>query len=147
LHEVVESALPFTIATKDRINEALNRLVELYSKCVTSGDRAAAKQQLRLFQRENIAWERDTVWRQMIGRARTGDSPMAISVTKESDTLFTIPVPYVPIEVSKRLLSLLVAIAVFAVLLAVPTVEGGAASRCLAILIFSTILWASEVAI
>ncbi|KAJ7816533.1 SPX domain-containing protein [Mycena olivaceomarginata] len=72
LHASVEPAAPFTPAARATLNALTTRLIDLYTKCVARGDRAVARQQLKLHQRENIAWERDTVWRQMIGRERRG---------------------------------------------------------------------------
>ena len=62
MHEVVEVALPFTSISKDKLNDGIARLVELYTKCTTNGDKSAARAQLKLHQREKIAWERDKGW-------------------------------------------------------------------------------------
>ena len=122
LHDVVDHAKPFTPAAKDRIQDALERLYDLYAKCVSHGDRATAKQQLRLHKREHIAWERDTVWRQMIGRARRGDSdteraPGAVLVKEPPPPLFAIPTPIGRIRITKGTIASLVALFVFIVLL------------------------------
>ena len=75
---MVEQATPFTVAAKDRLNHTVDTLVQLYARCVTRGDTSAARRQLRMNQREHIAWERDTVWRQMVGQARRGEEPDTI---------------------------------------------------------------------
>lgn len=148
LHEVVEMAQPFTQESKDRLNDAIARLVDLYTKCVTRGDIYAAKQQLRLHQREQIAWERDTVWRQMIGRERRGEGegPKAIGVDvlKEDEDVVAVSTPVGRLKLSKKLLWVFVSSIVFVTMLNVQFIEGEAANRCLAILVFCTILWATE---
>ncbi|KAF4597064.1 low-affinity phosphate transporter [Pleurotus pulmonarius] len=150
LHEVVERALPFTQGSKDRLNDAISRLLDLYAKCVTQGDKTIAKQQLRLHQRENIAWERDTVWRQMIGRERRGEldgEPKGIGsvLLPESDAgVLAVPTPVGRIRIKRKHIYAAIAVAVFFVLLNVQTVEGSEANKCFAILIFSTVLWATE---
>ncbi|ELU40344.1 phosphate permease [Rhizoctonia solani AG-1 IA] len=73
MHNIVEKAAPFTQQCKDRLRNAISRTISLYAKCVTRGDISAALRQLRVHQREHIVWERDTVWRQMIGRERRGE--------------------------------------------------------------------------
>ncbi|PFH46462.1 hypothetical protein AMATHDRAFT_69824 [Amanita thiersii Skay4041] len=73
LQNVVQPSYPFTQTTKDNLNSVIDSLIALYAKCVTYNDHARAKAQLRTFQREQIAWERDTVWRLMIGRERRGE--------------------------------------------------------------------------
>ncbi|KAF5345994.1 hypothetical protein D9758_013862 [Tetrapyrgos nigripes] len=149
LHDVIENALPFTQPSKDRLNNAIDRLIDLYAKCVTKGNTSQARQHLKLTQRENIAWERDTVWRQMIAQERRGELSAAgglgATLVKEPvPALLSIPTPLGTLRVTKRLLYLAIALLVFVVLLNVQVVDGREANRCFAILIFCTILWATE---
>lgn len=150
LHNVVEVSLPFTQAAKDRLNDNVNDLLELYAKCVTRGDKTAARQQLRLHQRENIAWERDTVWRQMIGRQRRGEDDTqaflgATLVQPPEPTVVDIPTPVGRFKITKRNIFKVAALAIFIFLLNVQVVERPEANHCFAILTFCTILWATEV--
>jgi phosphate transporter len=150
LHNEVEKAYPFIQGSKDRLNDAVYRLLDLYAKCVTRGDKALAKQQLKLHQRENIAWERDTVWRQMIAQERRGENegePTAIAslLKKPGPGLFFIPTPLGTIRVTKKMIYKIVAGLIFVTLLNVPVVEVVEANRCFAILMFCTFLWATEV--
>ncbi|KAE9390604.1 SPX-domain-containing protein [Gymnopus androsaceus JB14] len=143
LHDVVEAD------SKDRLNGAVDQLVDLYTKCVARGNRSLAKQQLKLHQRENIAWERDTVWRQMIGRERRGEGPASSSLgatlVKEPELgLFSVPTPFGRLAITRRIVYLIIALVVFVVLLNVQVVEDGEANRCFAVLVFCTILWATE---
>ncbi|CAE6410137.1 unnamed protein product [Rhizoctonia solani] len=147
MHNIVEKAAPFTQQSKDRLSSAISRTINLYAKCVTRGDHSAALRQLRVHQREHIVWERDTVWRQMIGRERRGEGAdgrvKALGlgdVDSQAEPLLTV----FGLKLTKRKLVLLLAILLFAVLLNVRMVEGREANRCLAILIFATILWATE---
>ncbi|KIJ62970.1 hypothetical protein HYDPIDRAFT_182597 [Hydnomerulius pinastri MD-312] len=150
MHQLVESAVPFTQSSKDKLNASINQLVSLYAKCVTGDDTSVALQQLKFHQRENIAWERNTVWRQMIGQERRGavDGPEAIIgatlVHGEENGIANIPTPLGRFKLTRKKISLLIAIFVFLVLLNVQVVEGAEANKCFAILIFSTIMWASE---
>ncbi|KAF9456448.1 SPX domain-containing protein [Collybia nuda] len=149
LHKEVEKAYPFTQASKDRLNDGTFRLLELYSRCVTRGDVVLAKQQLKLHQRENIAWERDTVWRQMIAQERRGENegePTAIAslLKKPGPGLFFIPTPLGTIRVTKKMLYKITAGIIFVTLLNTSVVDGIEANRCFAILMFCTFLWATE---
>ncbi|KAJ8077599.1 low-affinity phosphate transporter [Marasmius tenuissimus] len=149
LHEVVERALPFTQQARDRLNAASSRLVELYTKCVARGNANTARQQLKLHQREHIAWERDTVWRQMIGRERRGEGdpsqPIGASLVKEEKPgLFEVPTPVGKLKITRKKLYMLISMAIFAVLLNISIVPGKEANRCFAVLVFCTILWATE---
>ncbi|KAJ7503249.1 SPX domain-containing protein [Mycena galericulata] len=152
LHNHVEPAIPFTAAARTTLTTLTTRLVDLYAKCVTRGDRSLAKQQLRLHQRENIAWERDTVWRQMIGRERRGDGdalgPTGASLLKEEaeDTKPGIVLRWgkARFRVTKKKIAMLCAVALFIALLNTPVVDVQEANRCFAILMFCTVLWATE---
>ena len=151
LHGVVEQAVPFQQTTKDRLNSKIALLVELYARCVTHGDTVEARRQLKLHQREHIAWERDTVWRQMISQARRGASDengmiaMGGSLIVEPERgLLNVQTPIGRVKLTGKMLYALVAAVVFLVLLNVQVVEGAEANKCLAILVFATILWATE---
>jgi len=149
LHDVVELAPPFTQDSKDQLNTAIARLVDLYTKCVARGDRSLAQQQLRLHQRENIAWERDTVWRQMIGRERRGegvqDTAGATLVQEPEPTIVDVPTPVGKFRITKRKILKVMAIAVLFLCLNIEFISIPEANRCLAILITCTFLWATEV--
>ncbi|KAI6122355.1 SPX domain-containing protein [Pisolithus croceorrhizus] len=150
MHDVVEDAVPFTRASKDKLNGAINQLIGLYAKCVTSGDSSAALQELKLHLRENIAWERNTVWRQMIGQERRGalgtDATIAgaMVVGYEEKGLVNIRMPLGSIKLTTKQFCLFLAVAVFVTLLNIKVVDDAEANKCFAILVFSTVLWASE---
>lgn len=151
MHEVVETATPFTQESKAKISNAIARLIEVYAKCVTSGDKSAAQQQLKLYQREHIAWERNTVWRQMIGQQRRGPVDglgVLVSATleePEESSIIDLPTPIGSLKLTKKRLSLAIAAIVLLALLNMDIVAGKEANRCLAVLVFSTIMWATEV--
>jgi phosphate transporter len=146
----VEPAAPFTATSQATLTTLTSRLVDLYAKCVTQGDSSLAKQQLRLHQRENIAWERDTVWRQMIGRERRGEGDIVgavgASLLQEDPRLgVALNLGFTQLRITTKNIVLLIAIAVFVVLLNTQTIDGPEANRCYAVLVFCTLLWATEV--
>ncbi|KAI0029425.1 SPX domain-containing protein [Vararia minispora EC-137] len=142
MRDVVEQTAPFDRTSRQVLAEAQDKILQLYAKCVTHGDGVLAQRQLKAHLREHIAWERDTVWRQMIGRERRGDGGVPGPVVEEKELRLWTPLGHV--WVGWKLIWVLVALAAFAVLLAVPVVESPPASRCFAILVFATILWATE---
>lgn len=150
MHEIVESSHPFMRESKDRLDDARNRLINLYTKCVTNGDRRLASQQLKLHQRENIAWERDTVWRQMIAQQRRGDvegEPLTMGALLKppGPGLFFIPTPLGTIRVTRKMIYKIIAGIIFVTLLNVQVLDKLEANRCFAILVLCTFLWATEV--
>ncbi|EMD33375.1 hypothetical protein CERSUDRAFT_117988 [Gelatoporia subvermispora B] len=150
LHEVVEQATPFRQESRDRIQHAISSLVGLYTRCVTRGDAAAAQRQLKVHVREHIAWERDTVWRQMIGQARRGEAAEGLTVgggslvIEPEKAAVDVRTRFGQIRVTLGQVYALVAVVVFVVLLNVQVVQGAEANRCFAILVLATILWATE---
>ena len=151
MHNIVEEAYPFRQSTKDHLNEAIGRLVTLYAKCVTRGDVSMASRQLRAQQREQIAWERDTVWRQMISQARRGETDGEVKAIGEhaessgSHALYVINTSIGRVKIKTRHVFLAIAVAILVTLLNVQMVETVAANNCMAVLVFATILWATEV--
>ena len=154
LHDVVEQAHPFLTASKDRLNHAVDKVIDMYARCITRWDFKEARRQLKLSQRENIAWERDTVWRQMIGQERRGeigDGPKAIgestsSKKRKKPVLIEFESRYFgTVRISRRLLYFLIALVVFVGLLTHPVLDRPEPSNCFAILCFATVLWATEV--
>jgi phosphate transporter len=130
----------------------MHELLNLYAKCVTKNDASAAQRQLKLHQREHIAWERDTVWRQMIGRERRGEGgqPKAIGSVlevEEDSMALHVRTPFGALLLTRKRGWLFVAFAMFTALLNVQAVKGVEANRCFAILVFATIMWATEVGI
>ena len=124
-------------------------LVDLYGRCVAHGDGVEARRQLKLNQREHIAWERDTVWRQMINQARRGEDSNGIHfggslIVEPEKGLLNVQTPAGRIKITTKKVYLLLAVAVFAALLNIQVVDGVEANKCFAILVFATILWATE---
>ncbi|TBU27768.1 Sodium/sulfate symporter [Dichomitus squalens] len=149
LHDVVEQAVPFQQASKDKLNTKISLLIDLYAHCVTRGDSVEARRQLKLHQREHIAWERNTVWRQMIGQARRGEDGGMIAmggtlIVEPEKGLLNVQTPAGRIKLTSQMLYFTIAVVVFGVLLNVEVVDGTQANRCFAILVFATILWATE---
>ena len=163
----VSPAYPFQSSTMDHLNENLNRVESAYASIVTKNDVEAARQELRLHLREHVVWERNTVWREMIGIERKAQAANlgirntmlgqetdprksrlqgddAAGATKEIQT------PLGSTRCPKFLLSgtfwvLVADIAVFAVLLAVPMMDKPEQQNCLALVVFVSLLWATEV--
>ncbi|KAH9981901.1 SPX domain-containing protein [Russula compacta] len=146
LHDILEPTPGFDQASRARIADALSALLQLYSKCVTHGDTAAAQRYLKLYLREHIAWERDTVWRQMIGRERRGEggTPLGAPLDTTEEKAFEVRTRVGRVRLSRRKAWIVLSALVFAILLNVQTVEGREANRCFAVLVFATLLWATE---
>ena len=168
LEDKVAPAYPFKQATLQHLDENIQNVEKAYANVITKGDMANAKRELRQHLREHVVWERNTVWREMIGIERKsqaanmgirrtllggdhdhakarlqGDDPDEIS-TKELIT------PVGRYQCPRWLFSstfvFLVAIfAVFVLLLLVPIMQKPEQQNCLAMLVLVSLLWATEV--
>ena len=166
--EVVEPAYPFSPAAMQTIEEKIAEVEKLYAEKVTHGDAEVARKDLRSHLREHVVWERNTVWRDMIGlerraeaaslgrtllgrdggdpaRARLQGDDEPITATKEILTplgKITCPVWLL----SPAVFNLMTILVVFCVLLLLPILESPEQQNCLAMLVFVSLLWATEVA-
>lgn len=161
----VETSFPFQEATIKGIEENISKMEMAYTEIVTNGDEEAAKRDLRSHLREHVVWERNTVWRDLIGMERRAEAASlgrallgrgdaiksrlqgdddASPETKELVTpigRFTCPVWLF----SGAMFNLFAIITVFLVLLFVPIMEKPEQQNCLALLVFVSLLWATEV--
>jgi phosphate transporter len=162
----VEPAYPFRPETLNLIEENISKMTEAYAEIVSGDDLEMARKELRSHLREHVVWERNTVWRDMIGLERRaeaaslgrtllgmsssggprllqGDEPQ-LPPTKEIQTpvgRFRIPMWLF----SWALMTLVVLTAIFFLVLFVPIMETPQQQNCLAILIYVSLLWATEV--
>ncbi|KAI0412348.1 SPX domain-containing protein [Xylaria grammica] len=161
----IDSSYTFLRETMDQLEGNIAEMEKAYANVVTQGDEALAKKDLRSHLREHVVWERNTVWRDLIGMERRaeaaslgkglmgasndgmkvrlqGDDAPVIS-TKEVSTpfgRFTFPAWVF----GSSMLTTLAIIVIFLVLLIVPIIEQPEQQACLAMLIFVSLLWATE---
>ncbi|PYH93891.1 plasma membrane phosphate transporter Pho87 [Aspergillus ellipticus CBS 707.79] len=167
VNSVVSPAYPFTDATMDRVDDHIHKVEEVYANVVTGGSIPLAKRELRLHLREHVVWERNTVWREMIGIERKAqaanvgirrtllgiddDPSQARRQGDEQDGQSKrIKTPFGVIEIPQWLCSLslgtlLFILVVFAILLSAPIMKKPEQQNCLAMLVFVSLLWATEV--
>jgi hypothetical protein len=160
-------AYPFRQSTMDHLNTNISKLEHTYAELVTQGKEDEARRELRLHLREHVVWERNTVWREMIGierkaqaanmgirgtmlgietdpsKARLQGDEVEVT-TKELRTLIgTYRCP--EWLISPSFYTLVGAIAVLVVLLLAPIMSDQAEQNCLALVVFVSLLWATEV--
>lgn len=163
----VKPAYPFQQSTVENLADHMKKVEEAYARIVTKGDVETARSELRLHLREHVVWERNTVWREMIGIERKAQAanlgirntmlgadhdPKRARLQGDDDdgTIKEVTLPIGRYRCPKFLVTstfwvLCAIIAVFAVLLAVPIMELPEQQNCLALVIFVSLLWATEV--
>ena len=168
LQDSVTPAYPFRPTTMEHIDENIRNVEKAYADVITKGDISSARRELRLHLREHVVWERNTVWREMIGIERKAQAAnMGIRRTllggdhdpakarlqgddpddRDTKELVT---PVGKYRCPRWLFSstfcfLVIILAVFVVLLIVPIMKKPEQQNCLAMLVFVSLLWATEV--
>lgn len=168
IETVVTPAYPFRQQTMQHLEENIARVEKAYAEVVTQGDVSEAKKELRLHLREHVVWERNTVWREMIGIERKAQAanmglrrtllgadhdPHKARLQGDDDHAMemkelTTPVGRIRCPTwlfSSTMITLIGIVAIFFVLIFVPFMEEPAQQNCLAMLIFVSLLWATEV--
>lgn len=163
----VESAYPFKKDTMKGIEANIKRMEDAYTEVVTNGDAELAKKDLRSHLREHVVWERNTVWRDLIGIERRaeaaglgqsllgqdqltagakrlqGDDIKGPRTKRVSTPLGSFVVP--TWLSSGPIMTLVLCLIVFFLLLYLPIMEKAEQQNCLAMLVFVSMLWATEV--
>lgn len=168
IDEVVTPAYPFKPTTMQHLDENIANIEKVYADVVTKGDLEQARKELRLHLREHVVWERNTVWREMIGIERKAQAanmglrrtllgqdndPSKARLQGDEDDRMAMKELVTPVGrftcpkwlFSSTFFALLVILAVFIVLLVVPIMEKPEQQNCLAMLVFVSLLWATEV--
>ncbi|KAF5860761.1 low-affinity phosphate transporter [Aspergillus alliaceus] len=167
MNSTVALASPFTDSTMAKVEADIRKIESVYADVVTAGDLSLAGRELRLHLREHVVWERNTVWREMIGIERKaqaanvgirrtilgGDEDPA-AARRQGDEQEISPTEFrTPLGVfhppqwlcSLSFGTLVFIVAIFVTLLSVPIMEKPEQQNCLAMLIFVSLLWATEV--
>ncbi|EST08630.1 SPX, N-terminal [Kalmanozyma brasiliensis GHG001] len=160
MNDSLRTQQPFTAETKRSLDECIETLIQLYAKVVTGGDIGAASQQLKTHLREQVVWQRNTVWREMIGierRAQGAALERTVMGSGKRDDYeakkpFRLRTPCgsftVPSWLSMSTVHLIIAFTALVALLKAPGLRffnRVEEQNCLAMLVFCTILWATEV--
>ncbi|CAK7230351.1 low-affinity phosphate transporter [Sporothrix curviconia] len=183
---VVEPAYPFRPEAWELLVNNIVKMEGAYAAVVTGGDADTAKRDLRSHLREHVVWERNTVWRDMIGIERRaeaaslgrtllgggggigggfglmaaggddtkdpasslllqGDEERQAVPTRRIRTPFGRVITLPAWIVSSTMLTLLAIVGIFFVLLSSPILPGlPEQQNCLAMLVFVSLLWATE---
>ncbi|UNI16178.1 low-affinity phosphate transporter [Purpureocillium takamizusanense] len=165
MRNYVDTAYPFKDETRKVLEENIAKMENAYADVVTGGDAALARKDLRSHLREHVVWERNTVWRDLIGIERRGEAarlgqsllgqdPSAVQKRLQGDddkgpTVKQIRTPLGRLSLpawlaSGSMLTLLISVAVFFTILFVPMMNKAEQQNCLAMLVFVSMLWATE---
>lgn len=165
--ENVDPAYPFKQETMDHLTDNIQKIEQAYADIVTRGDVELARRELRLHLREHVVWERNTVWREMIGIERkaqaanmgirqtmlgrdTDPSKARLQGDEPEEATKEVVTPIGKYRCPRFLLTstfyiLLGIFALFMILLLVPIMDKPEQQNCLALVVLVSLLWATEV--
>ncbi|KAI1299916.1 SPX-domain-containing protein [Xylaria venustula] len=165
METTVDSSYPFLRDTMDQLEGNIAEMERAYAKIVTQGDEALAKKDLRSHLREHVVWERNTVWRDLIGMERRAEAASfgkglvgapndGMKVRLQGDDAPVVPTREIATPIGRfsfpawligsstwTLLGILV---IFVLFLTIPLIDKPEQQACLAMLIFVSLLWATE---
>ncbi|KAF9433188.1 low-affinity phosphate transporter [Entomortierella beljakovae] len=148
MNQVVLISYPFKRETTKRLQEQIDRVTIIYSRIFTDSNSEVAKRALKMHLREHMVWERNTIWRDMIGLERKSQA-VAISTPQDGDKVpYYVKTPCGHIRISpyfnRDVLTLAICCITFIILLKVDLFEEQTQQNCFAILAFASMLWATE---
>jgi len=165
MDSTVDSAYPFRPETAKTLEDNIAKMVKAFAAIITHGDEELAKRDLRSHLREHVVWERNTVWRDLIGLERRaeaaslGHTLLGLDADPQTTRLQGDDVVVLPARVirtpfgriacppwlfSTTLFNLVLIVSLFFTLLWIPILEKPEQQNCLAMLVLVSLLWATE---
>lgn len=133
----------FKEGTAKNMDDKLESVAKLYQVICNHGDLETAKSELSIHLREHVVWERNTVWRDMIGleRKNYAANTNGGQATKKDKTIIegfnlSYKNPYI--------INFIIIIAATVTLLNVEIFEDPQQEKCLALVVCASLLWATE---
>ncbi|KAG0031175.1 low-affinity phosphate transporter [Podila clonocystis] len=146
MSEVVDLSAPFQAESRQQLDAQILRLQAIYARTCTNGNMNLAAKELRSHLREYIIWERNTIWRDMVGQERKAEGARAVDPkANEPWYLFGYPMRFISATDFRHLILGIVGCAIFALLYSISIFDTREQNRCFAILITVAYFWATEV--
>ncbi|ODQ56367.1 SPX-domain-containing protein [Saitoella complicata NRRL Y-17804] len=158
LEQTLANAYPFKTETRKELDNKIGEIESAYARLLTEGNIAVARKDLKTHLREHVVWERNTVWRDMISIERRAEAATVArgqrgllgggAATPPEQKEMNIPQTFwgrLRRRLNGQLLTLLVIISIFVALIYAPTFEAVEQRNCMAMLVFVSLLWATEV--
>ncbi|KAF9110638.1 low-affinity phosphate transporter [Mortierella sp. AM989] len=148
MNQVVLQAYPFKKETTAKLQEQIDRVTNIYARIFANGDVEVTKQTLKMHLREHMVWERNTIWRDMIGLERKSQAVAVSQSLNEDKAPLYLKTPIgilkVPSFLTQGSLVMALCSIIFIVLLYVDLFKELEQQNCFAILVFASMLWATE---
>jgi phosphate transporter len=144
LNKMVKESRPFMNETMDVLKGQLIRVETIFANAFCGGSRHIALRQMKTHLRDQVTFERNTVWKDMVRQERKANDTKLI----EPKVIKSYKVPFTSFSISsgvlRQIICFLISIAAFIILLCVDCFGSRPENYCFALLIFSAFMWATE---
>jgi anion transporter len=144
LEKMVLDSRPFMSQTLDVLRSQIARIETVFANAFCGGNRTIALRQMKSHLRDQVTFERNTVWKDMVRQERRTHDTKLI----EPKLVRSWKIPFTNLRLStgtlRQILCFLLAVVVLIVLLCVDCFGDRQENYCFALLIFSAIMWATE---
>lgn len=144
LKKMVLDSRPFMPQTIDLLRSQIERVERIYADAFCNGNTAIAVRQMKTHLRDQITYDRNTVWKDMVGQERKTLDAHVKSVTPPKSYLIPFTQHRIPTETAHNLICFLLSVILFAILLNVNTFGNTQENYCFALLLFAAVMWATE---
>ncbi|KAJ1877627.1 low-affinity phosphate transporter, partial [Coemansia sp. S17] len=144
MNGTVKAAYPFTQAAQTSLREHMEATAYAFGLASGYSTIDESLMELKKCLREEVVWERNTVWRDMIANERMVNAVGVQSPDLDHDTVARSLKTHKLSATQRQLLRLAACTAVFAITWAIPAFDGAEQQRCWAMLVYVSLLWATE---
>lgn len=139
--KIVKEVDAFSQDNLRTIDQTLAHVLDMYAAVFTMGNKQHALVELKMHLRDHVIFDRSTVWKDLVGKQRqTMDAHVAIPSKG-----FQIGKFFISYKTCINIFGFLVSLILYIILMCIDTMGQKEASKCLALLIFSALMWAFEV--
>ncbi|KAI7903674.1 SPX domain-containing protein [Cokeromyces recurvatus] len=144
LKKMVLESRPFMPQTIDALRAQIEHVERIYAESFCNGYLPLAIRQMKTHLREQIAYDRTTVWKDMVGQERK----ILDAHVKDNKPEKYYKIPFseknIRSELFNSILAFLFSLILFIILLNVNIFDNRQENYCFALLIFAAVMWATE---
>ncbi|KAI8646612.1 SPX domain-containing protein [Parasitella parasitica] len=144
LNKMVMDSRPFMPETMAVLKEQLARVETIFANAFCGGNRTVALRQMKSHLRDQVTFERNTIWKDMVRQERRVNDTKIV----EPKVVKSYKIPFTKLTIEAGLLRQIICFAIsmaaFIILLCVDCFGDRQENYCFALLIFSAIMWATE---
>lgn len=144
LEKMVMESRPFMPQTLEALRGQITRIETIFANAFCGGNHTIALRQMKSHLRDQVTFERNTVWKDMVRQERRAHDTKLIEATVVNSWKIPFTQRRISTSVARQLFCFMIAIVALIVLLCVDCFGNRQENYCFALLIFAAIMWATE---